>query len=146
MKHLVLLRHAQAVPEHGGGDFQRPLSAHGAEQAQQAAANLHADAYHPDLILTSPAARTYQTATFLAPLLQNPPILREPALYLATPSTILEILRSLPPEANRVILVGHNPGISLLTEHLLPSFSPNTVLSTGQYLSLTLPIKSWQDL
>ena len=146
MRDLVLLRHAQAVPAHSGGDYHRPLSLHGTQQAQQAAVNLQARAWQPDLILTSPAVRTHQTATLVAAVLSSPPVLQDATLYLAAPPALLDALHALPDTVTRVMLVGHNPGISLLAQQLHQAPAPDIILGTGQWIRLLLPAETWKNL
>ncbi len=111
---LVLLRHGEALPaSRGMRDFDRPLSEKGRVQAQSAAQAISAIMARPDLILASRAVRTTQTAeTVRATAFADVPVITDPALYLATPDALLDVLRGLDEDFRSVLLVGHNPGIS----------------------------------
>jgi len=41
-----------------------------------------------------------------------------PALYLAEPPTMLRLIRALPEDISRVMLVAHEPGLSTLAAHI----------------------------
>ncbi|MFP6771058.1 MAG: histidine phosphatase family protein [Alphaproteobacteria bacterium] len=65
-----------------------------------------------DLVLCSTAARTRQTWDCLAACLDHPaPIEFEPPLYLAGVVALHQRIRALPESAERVMLIGHNPGL-----------------------------------
>src|SRR5690606_20684687 len=74
----------------------------------------------PDLLVTSPARRTRQTADALA-LAMGIPASRmqdERRLYLAPAETILEHIRLTEPSVQHLMIVGHNPGLSDLASWL----------------------------
>ena len=118
MKELMLLRHAKAVSEHAAGDFARPLSTRGIEQMQQVAAALQAKGWYPDFTLVSPAKRTLQTADILEKNTQVLHAITDPTLYLATDDQICAAIAGAPDDAERLLVIGHNPGISDLAAQL----------------------------
>jgi phosphohistidine phosphatase len=64
-------------------------------------------------------------------------------LYLSDTSCYLDILRCLPDDANRVLVVGHNPDL----EELLTLLTDVTQhLTTASLAQVDLPITSWQEL
>ena len=66
----------------------------------------------PELVLCSPARRTRQTLTRIAPGLgENVDVQIESKLYAASAADLLEVLHGVPDEVESVMLVGHNPGI-----------------------------------
>lgn len=68
----------------------------------------------------------------------------EEDLYLAGPELILSVLRSTPEDFHNVILVGHNPGISLLAGLLN---NPALTIELGTLGIAELTFKGgWQDL
>src|SRR5687767_2042344 len=117
MKHLILVRHAQAAPESQGfKDFDRPLTPSGTEEARRAAQQLAAGYPPPDLIIASPARRALETArlfaeTFGYPLQQ---LTTDKQIYLAGPADLLTVIHAVPDDIGRLTIVGHNPGISNL--------------------------------
>jgi phosphohistidine phosphatase len=74
----------------------------------------------PDHLIASPADRASATAREFAKALgfPLPRIRHDDRVYLAEPAQLVEILRSVPDQVRRVMLVGHNPGISELAEWL----------------------------
>jgi phosphohistidine phosphatase len=62
VKHLLLLRHAEARPATPGtGDRERPLSAEGRLQAERVGEHLARRGLEPGLVLCSPARRAQET-------------------------------------------------------------------------------------
>lgn len=116
MYELILLRHAEAEPpEKGTEDRFRKLTAHGRNEARAAGEWLAEHGIEYDRILCSPAERTRETAALA--LGQVEPTYVD-AIYDATPGDLYELLDQ---QANveRVVLVGHNPGIEQLVAFLV---------------------------
>src|SRR5512145_3409209 len=112
MKHLVLLRHANA--ENGEVDRARALSALGRSEAARMGAvfgQLAGRGFRPQLLLCSPALRARETLEGLRGALGAAPRVEEDeALYLASAGRLLTKLQALPDPEAQVLLVGHNPG------------------------------------
>ena len=145
MKHLILLRHAQAVSDHAGGDIARPLSSRGVQQIQQVANTFRARKYEPELALVSPAVRTQQTATLLGKQIGKLDVVTDRALYLATDDQILDVLRGVPDDIQSLLIVGHNPGISDLAAIWDPVYRKQS-LPTAGFIACHIPISSWHDI
>lgn len=114
MRDLILLRHAHAEPATAGqDDRQRGLSATGHAEARAAGDWLRAHGFLPDRILYSSAARTRLTLEALGDLgdVQGR---EEPSIYDASPGT-LAALADANRDAERLMLIGHNPGLEQLT-------------------------------
>ncbi|MEY4761673.1 MAG: hypothetical protein RLZZ200_1529 [Pseudomonadota bacterium] len=135
LQRLVLLRHGEALPApRGGRDFDRPLSDRGILEAREAARAIAATLDRPDLIIASRARRTTQTAEAVAgTAFPGAPVLLESTLYLATSDDLLEFVQALGGEFARVLVVGHNPGISEACARL-----------AGDGRSLSLPTAGWR--
>lgn len=125
MQRLMILRHAKAVPwSPGTEDFPRPLSEPGRTHAARVARWICDHQQLPDDILCSPAQRTRET---LAPLLALRPELESctgfvPQIYGASIGTLTTLLDRAFAERQRVLIVGHNPGIEALAfEVVAPS-------------------------
>ncbi len=112
MQEVLLMRHGHAANDaDSGSDFDRPLTASGCEQAAAAARWLQQQGRIPDLIIASPALRTRQTAERVAEVVELlGPVELAPSLYNAPAGKLIEVLEQV--QAERVLLVGHNPGIS----------------------------------
>jgi len=123
-------------------DAERPLSARGKQVARAMGRRLAARGMKPDLIISSPALRARATARRLARQIgyRRGAIVEAPGLYEATLPGLLEFVSGLDDAAARVMLVGHNPSLSLLAGHFWPAAGE---LPTGAVLRLDLPAKSW---
>lgn len=116
MNELILLRHAEAEALHEGkDDRERKLTEHGRKEARAAGEWLASHGVKYDRILCSPAERTKETAALA--LGQVEPSY-EKAIYNATPGDLFELLDE-QSDAERVVLVGHNPGIEQLVAFLV---------------------------
>jgi phosphohistidine phosphatase len=147
MKHLLLLRHAEAEQSPPGlGDFDRMLTERGHAQAQQAATSIAATALSIDIVLASPARRARDTISIVAETLGLPiSIDFDPHLYLGSPDALLQALRLIRPDAHTVLLVGHNPGISELAQQLGGS-GHDVSLRTAGLCHLTFAHADWDAL
>jgi phosphohistidine phosphatase len=120
---LVILRHAKAERPTGVADADRPLTERGHADAAAAGAWLAARGYHPDLVICSPSRRTRQTWHGIKVALpDNTPVKvrYEPVVYQCAHADLLALLRGTDPEFATVLLIGHNPTVSLLSAMLDP--------------------------
>jgi phosphohistidine phosphatase len=123
MKRLTLVRHAHAkVEDPPVTDFDRPLSRRGRSEAKATALQLLEQQLVPDLMIASPAKRTLQTAQILTRELRIPDrhMRQDESLYLASAETLLNAIRGNGPRIEHLLIVGHNPGISVLANVLAP--------------------------
>ena len=142
---VSLLRHGVAETRSDAGDFERMLVPRGFEQARLAAARLQSlGTMLPDRVLCSPALRTRQTAESLIETLALPPACLELILplYLAEIGTLTAIIQdfatardaAVTTQPQHILLVGHNPGLSQLAQHLGAQL-PTHELATGALVS-----------
>ncbi|HET6562474.1 MAG TPA: histidine phosphatase family protein [Marmoricola sp.] len=109
MKTLVVVRHAKAEP-YAETDYARRLTDRGRADAADTGRFLATAGITPTHALVSDATRTQETwAELRASLGEGAQEDVSPAYYSASEHDLLEALRSLPPEASCVVLVGHNP-------------------------------------
>lgn len=114
MRELILLRHAHAEPATNGlADLDRALSAEGLAEAEAAGRWLAANKLIPDCVLCSPSRRTRETLEAVLGAIGYVDQRIEPAIYEATPGTLIA-LADTHPEVERLMLVGHNPGMERL--------------------------------
>ncbi len=114
MRQLILLRHAHAVPAADGqSDEDRALSPQGLAEAQSAGRWLAAQSLVPDRVLCSPARRTRETLEAVLETLGYVEQRLEPGIYEGTAGTLAG-LADANREAERLLLVGHNPGLERL--------------------------------
>lgn len=141
---LMILRHAKAVPwSPAAEDFPRKLSQAGVTHARNVATWVHEHQLTPDQVLCSPAQRTRET---LAPLLALQPGLEAtveflPSLYGASVATLHAVLDAAFAERDRVMLVGHNPGLEMLAFDTLSTADRQGFkrLPTGTLLVVEFP-------
>lgn len=125
-RELLLLRHAKSSwNDSAVADFDRPLNKRGRRDAPRIGQWLHRHRLDPDTVLASPALRARQTALRACPELGfNPAAIRwERAIYDASVDDLLGVLGNCPPEAARVLLIGHNPGLDQLLLWLCPTIA-----------------------
>ncbi len=113
MKTLTLLRHAKSGwDDPVSRDFDRPLNAKGGRAAAAMGRHLRGLGAGFDHLVASPAVRVEETLDhFGEGFGRLPAPVRDRQLYLASAATLLDVIHGLPPSAERVLLVGHNPGI-----------------------------------
>lgn len=148
MLRLTLLRHATAEAGYAGqSDFSRLLQADGQRDAHAMAHRaLHAG-LRPDLILTSPANRTLATATIMAQVLEVPDasVQHEQRLYLAEPSTLMQVIRDAGGHAPHLMVVGHNPGLTDFASQITARGHLDALPTCGLY-TLLCPLDAWAEL
>jgi phosphohistidine phosphatase len=119
MKHLFLVRHAQAGSGLGMEDHERPLTDQGRADAERLGVLLGGGELRPALALCSSASRAQETLELLLGGLDPvPPHEVERRLYLATAAELLERLAEVDDRVGTVLLVGHNPAIAELARQL----------------------------
>ena len=109
---LIVLRHAKSAWPDGVPDEDRPLARRGRRDAPQAGAWLKKTDHVPDRVLCSTAARTRQTLAALGDIGAGE-VYEDAAIYEASPGT-LATLADANRDAERLLLVGHNPGLEQL--------------------------------
>jgi phosphohistidine phosphatase len=118
LRRLVLLRHAKAEG-FAASDHERRLTERGLADAAAAGRWLAEQGLRPDHVLASDARRTQQTAAAVLEAvgqdLPDEAVEASPALYAADVDTALDLLRELPEDAATVLVVGHNPTISVVS-------------------------------
>jgi len=123
MRRLLLFRHAKAERSHPGmEDRARVLEGRGRKDAAKIGAYMASHGLIPDLVMTSPSARTLETWKFAATAFRTPLKISEVGrLYDATASTILGVVRAAGPATHTLLIVGHNPGLHELATLLVAS-------------------------
>ncbi|NLU67409.1 histidine phosphatase family protein [Streptomyces sp. HNM0574] len=118
---IVLLRHAKADwPD--VADHERPLADRGRKDAPLVGEWLASHGITPGLTFCSTAARTRETWKLIAPRLpRRPRTVYEDRLYEASPGEIIAVINETPDEVRDLLVVGHNPGIQGVAEHLAGS-------------------------
>lgn len=98
----------------------------------------------PDVVISSDAVRARLTSEAMAEAAHYAgEILLDQRLYMASPDDILLLLRRVRQNAETVMIVGHNPGLEELVEHLT---GERQDLPTAALAQIVLPIDRWRDL
>ncbi len=121
MKTLILVRHAKSSwDEPHLADYERKLNNRGLRDAPFMGEKLKERNVMPDLILSSPAVRAYRTACFFAEALNYPinKLLKKELIYDKGPRDILNLINRQDDNINTIMLIGHNPDLSSLTNFL----------------------------
>lgn len=132
---LVLLRHAKAEPGGAGADITRTLAPRGRAQGPGVAAALLAAGAVPQVVLCSAAVRTRQTWQVVATALADSGVAVDAIdvrflddLYEASPGTVIEHVGVVADSVDRVLVVGHEPTMSVTTSRLADAATPGHLL------------------
>jgi phosphohistidine phosphatase len=151
MKTLSLLRHAKSgwdAPV--ARDFDRPLNARGRKAARamgREMKRLHLDF---DRVLASPAARVTQTIAGVEEDFGALDADYDERLYLASIETLLDLVRATSDSHERLLILGHNPGMEQLALLLAQPGGPRDRIAakypTGALAELHFEGSSWRDV
>lgn len=147
---LVLLRHAKAKHPERGSDADRPLTARGHADSAAVGAWLAARDLRPSLVLCSPARRTRETwhgvQVALGGDAASTAVIYDPALYYSGAHEVLDLIRETDPEVDVLMIVGHNPTISMVSSMLDPAseLSDDGLRTAG--LAVHTVDGAWADL
>ena len=145
MKTLLILRHAKSswnYPELS--DYDRPLNSRGKRDAPRMGKYLRQQSLIPDRILTSSAKRARKTANKVAKSCDyTGKVKKIEAFYDAVPGVYFEVLQALPDKYQCVMVVGHNPTMERLVNHLTGQIER---MPTAALAHIELPIQHWDAL
>lgn len=114
MRELILLRHAHAeAASTGQADLDRPLSPIGLAEAEAAGGWLKENKLLPDCVLCSPSRRTRETLEAVLGITGFVEKRLEDTVYDATPGTLMGLIEARS-DVDRLLVVGHNPGLEQL--------------------------------
>ncbi|HDQ44183.1 MAG TPA: histidine phosphatase family protein [bacterium] len=146
MKRLILLRHAKSGwNDPGMRDFDRPLSERGERDAPAIGARLRERGIFPDRIVSSPAVRAARTAELIADAMnyQRERIVWKGEIYEASAGDLLRCIRSMDEADERILLIGHNPGISDVARRLTGTGFGD--LPTCAAVGIDLNVPAWAE-
>lgn len=146
-KHLLICRHAQTQdPEPGQPDFERQLTEHGRQQAQQAGSWILQQDLTIQALLSSAATRTHATANLIVDQLGYLPdkVVFDEHIYRAEAHEVVNVLSQLDNMYNNVLLVGHNPAMSALAENLTGRDIGH--MTPASIIHIRFPIKAWEEI
>ena len=148
MKEIVFIRHAKSD---WGSEFlkdvDRPLAERGYRDAYTMCEWYRLNKPVPDLIVSSPAARAANTALmFMRHLgLTTQSFAFDDRIYEAPADRLLLVVRSLPESASRVMIFGHNPGFTNLSNVLGENVFFDNVPTCG-IVAFDARVSKWKDV
>ncbi|HEX9013214.1 MAG TPA: histidine phosphatase family protein [Anaerolineaceae bacterium] len=145
MKTLLIMRHAKSSwKDKDLKDRKRPLSKRGKRNAPQMGELIKEKELVPQMIISSDTIRSHQTEELFAQTSGfSGEVKYMDKLYMAEADEYLDALKDIPDEMERVMIIGHNPGL----ESLLPLLTKRVEsLPTAAVAHLVLPIEHWKDI
>jgi len=144
MKTLVLVRHAKSSWKYADlRDLDRPLNKRGKHDAPLMAEVFAERGIPVDLIICGPAKRTRKTARRFCKQLEYAwtDVVIDKRIYEAPPEAILEVIRSIDDAVAVVMVFGHNPGFTEVTNQ----FSPDPVhnVPTTGIVTMSFDTRHW---
>jgi phosphohistidine phosphatase len=140
-KKLYLLRHAEAeLFAASDQDFDRKLSSTGQNNMLQVG-SIYRNTLSVDAVFCSAATRTRETWKLLN--LDKGTCSFHTELYGASSDELIQFIHGIPNVFSRILLIGHNPGLSDLASYLTDEFYS---LHTGQLLEIDLESSDWKML
>ncbi len=147
MKTLYLMRHAKAAWEEPGvSDVDRPLLPKGHKKTKLIVDYLLKRETSVDIIISSPAARAYETAKIVAEGLNYPvnKIKTDRKIYDGYNDRILDIIYGTSNEINSLMIFGHNPTITHLANLFLhPGIES---MATSCIVCLSFDTDKWESI
>ena len=145
MKTMLLMRHAKSSwKDQSLSDHDRPLNKRGRGDAPRMARLLIDKALVPAWVVTSSAKRARKTALAVVEqiVFEGELDVRD-ELYHAKPYEMLHVVRSLPDHADRILLVGHNPGMEDFVTYLTGGYE---TMPTSAIARIDVPVTTWSDV
>lgn len=99
----------------------------------------------PSFVVCSPSKRTTETLHYFLPSLKldSESVRFEKGVYEAGLRDLISIIENLPDTEERVLIIGHNPGLSLLVDY----YSDNELdMPTCAYAQISFQVNSWSEL
>lgn len=155
MKLLGLFRHAKSDwGDPRARDFDRDLNDRGRAGAAVMGRHIRDYGARWDRVVASPAVRCAETLEIAAEAAgRSFPVNWDRRIYLASSSTLIDLLREQPADAASVLMVGHNPGLEDVIFDLVPNDGSSPLrdaveakFPTAAFAVLELPIERWSDV
>jgi phosphohistidine phosphatase len=146
-KELFVLRHAKSSwDEPDKDDIDRALTTRGINDAYSMANRLIKHLKEVDLIITSHANRAMHTSTIFASVIGYPfeKIRITSKIYEVSETQLASLIKGLPDEIVRVLIVGHNPTFTYYVNRYLPKSIDN--IPTAGIVGMSFNTASWKDI
>lgn len=150
-RRLLLLRHAKSAWPEDVPDHARPLAERGEKAAPDMGNHMAREHLVPDLAIVSDARRTQETWDLVKSRLPGTVASRvTPALYDASATQMLEVLRETEAEADTVLIIGHNPGLQELALMLVGEGQLHVAMAgkfpTGALAVIDFAVGDWSSV
>lgn len=151
-KTLILFRHAKSSWEENVEDHDRPLADRGRKASPLMARWLVEEKLIPALTLVSTSRRTQETWTLLSSEIGKMQKRDNADIYEAPAGRILDVIHGVEPSVDRLMVVGHNPGLEDLAALLMKDDGGEAgsrltrKFPTAAIAVLALPIDDWTEL
>lgn len=144
MKKLLLLRHAKSSLDGANlPDFERPLNERGRRDAPLVGRFIREQRLRPEIVIASPAQRARETAALVLEAYGIETEIRyDERIYEAGVGNLLEVISEIDGGKTEIMLVGHNPGMEYLIEHLTGETRP---VATAALASIILNAERWGE-
>ena len=147
MKTLYVVRHAKSSwKDINLNDIDRPLKKRGKSDAKEIAQILRKEDAEPDMFLTSPAVRAYDTARIFADQLKVPgaQVKVLDKLYLPDFPTMLKLVLYLDDAWDTVFIFGHEPSLSAFINYFIQN--PLEKVVTSSVTRMQFDTNTWKDV
>lgn len=155
MKKLTLLRHAKSGwDDPVARDFDRPLNDRGKRASEVVGRWMKDAGLAFDLIISSPAIRCVETIEHLAVGYgETLAPMWDKRIYLASAPSLLDVVHDAPDTAERLLMVGHNPGFEDLVLMLVPDIVGDEARDaveekypTASIAEISVDVDRWADI
>ena len=152
MKTLTLLRHAKSAwDDPVARDFDRPLNKRGRRAAKTIGREMRSQGLEFDRVIASPAVRVIETLADVADGYgRDLGASFDKRVYLATPETLLDLVHEVEDGVERLLIVGHNPGLETLAMLLTRGEGLRAELAvkypTATIAVIEFAVDRWQDV
>lgn len=147
IKTVYLIRHAKSDWNSAElSDFERPLNKRGKKDAPFMGEKIKELNVHPDIIIASPAKRALETITAISSEINYPfdKIVFDKSIYHSSVQNLIELLNNIDNSYSTLFLVGHNPGLTYLSNYLTNDYIDNIV--TCGIVKIELEIGNWNEI
>lgn len=150
MLKLLIMRHCHAESGLAAqlNDRTRKLSSNGRAAADEIGQALFDQSIVPQIMLTSDAVRTFETAQLVCGALSVSESIIEPIakLYLGSAEDYLEIIDLQPTDYTTALIIGHNPTVSTFFASCRIKGANTGVFKPGELAVMQIDISSWSQL